>query len=45
MRKVDELTMDEYMDLVIASGEVKDLKGYCKRHDIDYEDVLEYDWD
>lgn len=45
MRKVDELTMDEYMDLVIASEEVKDLKGYCKRHDIDYEDVLEYDWD
>lgn len=45
MRKVEELTDVEYIDLVIASGEVKDLKGYCKRHDIDYEDVLEYDWD
>lgn len=45
MRKVDELSMEEYMDLVIASGEVKDLKGYCKRHNIDYNDVVEYEWD
>lgn len=45
MRKVEELTMEEYMDLVIASDTVKDLKGYCRRHDIDYQDVLDYDWD
>ena len=39
MRKIDELTTEEYIDTVIASGEVKDFKGWCKRHDIDYEDA------
>ena len=45
MRKIDELSLEEYMDVVIASEEVKDFKGWCKRHDVDYEDAMEYDWD
>ena len=45
MRKVEELTMEEDMEVVIASGEVKDFKGWCKRHNIDYYDAMEYDWD
>ena len=45
MRKIDELTMDEYIAVVIASCDVKDFKGWCKRHDIDYEDAKEYDWE
>jgi hypothetical protein len=45
MRKINELTTEEYIDVVIASGEVKDFKGWCKRHDIDYEDAMSYDWD
>ena len=45
MRKIAELTMDEYIEVVIASGKVKDFKGWCKRHNIDFEDASEYDWD
>ena len=44
MRKVEELTLEEYVDCVIASGK-RNFKSYCKKHNIDYEDALEYDWD
>jgi hypothetical protein len=44
MRKIDELTTEEYIDVVIASGSVKNFKNWCKRHNIDYEDAMEYDW-
>ena len=45
MRKISELTTEEYISVVIASGKVKDFKGWCKRHDVDYEDAMSYDWD
>lgn len=45
MRKIKELTMEEYINVVIAFGEVKDFKGWCKRHNIDYKDAISYDWD
>lgn len=45
MRKIDELSMEEYMDVVIASGYVEDFKGWCEKHDVDYADAMAYDWD
>jgi len=44
MRKVNELTTEEYIDCVIAS-EKKNFKKWCENHNIDYEDVVSYDWD
>ena len=44
MRKIDELSMEEYMDVVIASGYVEDFEGWCEKHDVDYADAMEYDW-
>lgn len=44
MRKVNELTTEEYIDCVIAS-EKKNFKKWCENHDVDYEDAMSYDWD
>ena len=44
MRKVHELGLEEYIDCVIASDS-DEFEEYCKVHDIDYEDAMEYDWD
>jgi len=45
MRKVSELSMVEYIDVVVAYGQVDDFKAYCEQHDVDYADAMEYDWD
>lgn len=45
MRKIDELTTEEYVEVVVASATVKDFKRWCKRHNVDYADAMEYDWD
>jgi hypothetical protein len=44
MRKVEELTMNEYIECVINSGE-PNFKEYCEKNNIDYEDAIEHDWD
>lgn len=40
-RLVKELTLEEYIDCVIASGE-KNFEDYCKKNNIDYNDAIEY---
>ena len=44
MLRVDELSMEMYIDCVIASGE-DDFEEWCAVHGVDYEDAMEYDWD
>ena len=44
MRLVEELSTQEYIDTVIAAGEVDDFEKYCEEHDIDYEDAKWYEW-
>ena len=45
MRRVDELSNEEYMDVVIAFFEEENPELWCQQHNIDYEDALEYEWD
>ena len=44
MRKIAELSMVEYIDVVVAYGQADDFKTYCEQHDVDYADAMEYDW-
>ena len=45
MRKVAKLNTNEYVNLIakLPEEEAK-AKRYCKRHNIDFEDVKTYDW-
>lgn len=44
-RKVEELTMDEYTDLIIGlTDDENKAKKLCKKMNVDFEDVKYYDW-
>lgn len=47
LKKVNELSMEDYINCVIAYGilELEDFIAWCSDTNIDYEDALEYDWD
>ena len=45
MKKIEQLTMIEYLNLVCAMTESEEQsRRYCKRHNIDFEEVKESDW-
>lgn len=44
MRKIEELSNEEYMDLVYACETEEDAREYCEFYGIDFEEVKESDW-
>ena len=45
MRTVKMLTDKEYTDLIISlTDDEKSAKKICKKFDVDFEDVKDYDW-
>ena len=45
MRTVEMLTDKEYTDLIISlTDDEKRAKKICKKFDVDFEDVKDYDW-
>ena len=45
MRTVEMLTDKEYTDLIVSlTDDEKRAKKICKKFDVDFEDVKDYDW-